>query len=219
MDYGVIFDMDGVLVDSTIISWNSFNQILKPRGVQFGSEQIRPYLGMSLRDIVNDWNKKYNFNLDFAEFTKQSWEIQLKLLEDVKVDRGLVGLLEELRKMKVPMGVGTSSQGFRADKILDILGIKKYFASVVTANDVVEHKPNPHLFLEVARRINRAPKRCVVIEDALNGVTSAKRAGMKVVGYLTEHNGGESIAGADMQVSSFDELCFYNLANLIERNY
>jgi len=219
MDYGVIFDMDGVLVDSTMISWDSFNQVLKPRGVQFGREEIKPYLGMSLRDIVADLNSKYGWNLDFAEFTQASWAIQLELFKKSKADEGLVKLLKELKAMSVPMAVGTSSQRFRADKVLELLGITDYFSSVVTANDVTEHKPNPHLFLEAARRINRAPNRCVVIEDATNGIEAAKRAGMKVVGYLNKYNGAESIAQADVRIDSFENLCFYGLANLIEGAY
>ncbi len=212
MKYAAIFDMDGVLVDSNKAIWDSHNEVLKTYGVRLSDEEIRQYLGKSLRDDIKAWNEKYGLNLDLKTHSEASWKIQLRILKDMKADPGLVSLLEDLKLHGIPMGVGTSSQGFRAEKILDLLKIRNYFSAVVSANDVNLHKPNPDLFLEVARRLKVDPKKCVVFEDAASGIEAAKRGGMKAIGYLREHNGESELRYADLVIRKFSEVSYDTIA-------
>lgn len=214
MTYAVIFDMDGVLVDSHRAIWDSHNEVLGKYGVHLSEEDIRRYSGMSLRDDIIDWNKRFGLKLDLAIHSKESWEYQLKILQGMKGDTELVGLLEDLRSHRIPMGVGTSSQKFRTEKILDILRFKPYFPTIVTANDVTLHKPNPDLFLEVAKRLKIESTKCVVVEDAANGIEAAKRGGMKTIGYLNGHNDIDELRGSDLIIRSFSEISFDKIRKL-----
>jgi HAD superfamily hydrolase (TIGR01509 family) len=215
--YAVIFDMDGVLVDSHDLIWKSHNEVLGKQGIHLTEQDIKRYLGKSLRDDVEDWKTRYGYNSDLETHTKASWEIQVKLLEQMKADKGLIALLEELKAKGIPLGVGTSSQRFKAEKILELLGIEKYFPVLVTANDVHLHKPNPDLFLEVARRLEIHPRNCVVIEDAGNGIEAAKRAGMITVGYINGKNGYEEVKEADKVIKDFSELSHKTLQGLFKK--
>ena len=218
MEFAVIFDMDGVFVDSHKAIWDSHNEVLGYYGAHLSDEDIKQYLGKSLRDDIVAWNKKYGLNLDLETHTKASWEIQLRILGEMKPDSGLVALLEDLKSHNILMGVGTSSQRFRAEKILEILNIRDYFSTVVSANDVELHKPNPELFLEVAKRLRVGPRRCVVIEDAQSGIESAIRGMMYAIGYSNGHNDYEELMGSDLVISNFSQVSYERIRRMVYDN-
>jgi len=204
-EFAVIWDMDGVLVDSTKNIWDSFNKLLKPHGIQFSDEDIKKYLGRSLRDQIASWKERWDINLEVEKFSKEAGEAELEVMEK-KADKNLLKLLNELKKNKVPMGVGTSSLRWRAEKILDLLEIKDYFSVLVTAEDVTNHKPNPDIFLKVGEKLGVKPENCVVIEDAASGIEAAKRGNMKAIGYLTKYHKKSELEKADLVIENFSDI-------------
>lgn len=203
--FAVIFDMDGVLIDSTKYIWESFNVLVEPTGVHFDETAIKKYLGNSLRDQIAMWREDYGIDVgDEKEFSIRAHEIATKLMnENPKANEDLLVLLKELKEKNIPMGVGTSSTRDRAHSMLSVANIDKYFTSVVTSEDVTEHKPNPHIFLEVVKQLGVDPKNCVVIEDATTGIQAAKNGNMKSIGFLTEWNSKEELCEADKVIDSF----------------
>lgn len=218
--FAVIFDMDGVLVDSTKYIWESFNTLVAPMNVHFDDAAIRKYLGHSLRDQIAMWKTDYGIDMgDANEFSLKAHPIALQLQSsESKPNYDLLQLLKNLKERGVPMGVGTSSTRARAESMLSAAGISHYFSSLVTAEDVTEHKPNPHIFLEVARQLFVPANNCVVIEDAATGITAAKRGDMKAIGFLTEWNSKEELFEADKTISGFDELSYETLQYMFSRN-
>jgi HAD superfamily hydrolase (TIGR01549 family) len=213
--YAAIFDMDGVLIDSYNMSWDSFKEILRSHRVKLTDEEIkRDCLGKSLRDNILLWNNRYGLKLELKQVTEESWIMQLKALEKISPDNSLVRLLDDLKTNNTPLAVGTSSQRFRAEKILQSLRLEDYFSGVACAEDVSRHKPSPDIFLESARRINMPPKRCVVFEDAASGIEAARRAGMKSIGYKTYHNTDSDVRNADLAITNFSELNHLAIASL-----
>ncbi len=212
----VIFDMDGVLIDSTKYIWESFNQMVQPFGVHFDVAAIKKYLGTSLRDAIALWKEDYGIDVgEPSEFSPKSHSIAMKLMEEnAAPNPGVLQLLQDLRKNEVPLGIGTSSYAWRAEELLSMVGIRDYFDVLVTADDVSEHKPNPHVFLEAARQLGVAPAHCVVIEDAASGIQAAQNASMKSIGYLTEWNDANELRAADRTIRSFDELSYDVLARI-----
>jgi HAD superfamily hydrolase (TIGR01509 family) len=211
--FAVIFDMDGVLVDSTEIIWASHNEVLGRYGVHLTDADIRQYQGKSLRDGIEGWNKKYGLSLDLKTHTEASWPIQLRMIEKMHPDPGLLTLLDDLKSYDVKMGVGTSSQKFRAEKILELLKLRDYFTVLVTANDVQRHKPNPDVYLEVANKLDIAPERCVVFEDAYNGIEAAKRGNMKTIGYSKY---ADEMKNADLIINSFSDISYERISRLFD---
>lgn len=214
MKFAVIFDMDGVLVDSNDAIWSSHNEILGQHGVHFSIEENKQYLGKSLSDNIEDWNKKYGLSLELKSHTQDSWAIQLKMLEKMKANPNLVAFLDDLKSHNVAMGIGTSSQKFRAEKILEILKLKDYFTVLVTANDVQKHKPHPDLFLEAANRLGISPERCAVFEDAYSGIEAAKRGNMKTIGCLTKYNDLNELRNADLAIKNFLEVSYKKVSKM-----
>jgi len=213
MGYAVIFDMDGVLLDSHKMIWDSVNAVLEKKGVHLNEEEINLYVGKSFKDDIAAWNSIYGLSLELKSFTDEVWALELEYLKKMQPDKGLVAMLDDLKSHNVPMAVGTSSQRFRVDIILDYLGLQNYFSAVVSANDVTKHKPEPDLFLTAASRLSMPPEKCIVIEDAASGIEAAKRGKMKSVGYENGHNDGE-VKKADLVVRNFSQVSYNSLSNL-----
>lgn len=214
MEFAVIFDMDGVLVNSHDVIWASHNELLGKHGVHLSDEDIKLYLGKSLRDDIEEWNRKYNLSLDLKSHSEDSWAIQAEVFKKMSADSKLVALLDKLTLHNVKIGVGTSSQEGRAKKILEYLKLSYYFPVIVTANDVQNHKPCPDIFLEAAKKMRIAPERCVVFEDAYSGIEAAKRGNMKAIGYLTGHNCLDELRNADLVIRSFEEVSYEKIAKM-----
>lgn len=211
----VIFDLDGVLIDSPKYIWQSFNELLKDK-VTFTDDDIRLYLASSLRENVKSWRERFGIEIDDLEaFSRQAGKIQFELMKGVKPNQSLVRLLKELQASGIKIGVGTSSMTWRAEKILDLLSIRHYFSALVTANDVEHHKPHPEVFLTVAEKLEANPGRCVVIEDAINGIQAAHNGGMKAIGLVTEYHSAEELHEADRVINGFSELNVKKLQDLI----
>ena len=205
MEFGAIFDMDGVLVDSHDIIWACHNKALAPLGVQLSEADIKRYTGRSFRDLTSGLNEQYGLTLNSTSLAQASWALQRSMLEKIEADSALVALLTELKAHNVPMGVGTSSQRFRVEQIVGILNLNPYFPVLVTADDVQKHKPHPDVFLEVARRIGMAPERCVVFEDAVNGVISARNSRAYCIAVANSFSEKE-LKYADLVVNSLKDI-------------
>jgi len=203
----IIFDMDGVLIDSVRYNFESFNQLLKKYGVNLLEGEIKKFIGMSIRDKLNLWKKEYNIKeeIDPIEFSKQAFRISLKLMKkELKPNKKILNLIDSAKKQNIKIAVATSSTKERAEKILELLKVKDKLDLLITAEDVEKHKPDPQIFLETAKELNVKPKDCAVFEDAINGIRAAKRAGMKSIAILTEFTSKKD---------------FKNLANLIIKDF
>ncbi len=212
----VIFDMDGVLVDSVSCNIESFRVLLKEYGVDYSVDKHKELIGNSLKDQIAFWKREYNIDeaIDEQEFSRKAFEIQKQLMKYCKIDPGLLVLLNNLKAKKLLMGIGTSSTKSRAETILKSLEIYKYFSTLITAEDVKEYKPNPAIFLSVAKKLKVQPGECVVIEDASSGIEAAKRAGMKTIGLINQFQTREDLRNADLLINSFKELNIDKILNL-----
>ena len=203
----IIFDMDGVLIDSIGPIWESFDRVLKDGNVQFSDDYIKKNLARSLRDNLQAWKTEFGIkDYDLMEFSKKAGEIQFELMKKEKVNSELLALLQESKQNNIICGVATSSLRWRAEKILDLLDIKPFFQALVTADDIKNHKPAPDTFLEAAKKLNIRPEECVVIEDAGNGIDAAKNANMKTIALLTKYHSLDELKHADLVIKDFSEL-------------
>ena len=125
--------------------------------------------------------------------------------------------LERLEKAGVPCGIGSSTEAKNVELGLGMLGLGKFFRTAVTAEHVQKGKPAPDVFLEVAKRLEADPSRCVVFEDAPAGVEAGRSAGMRVVGVTTTHPGGH-LEQVDREVRQLDELEVEDFASWFSRS-
>jgi len=214
----MIFDMDGVLIDTLDAITDSFNEVLKRYGAELTPEQRKNGLGRSLRDQMEIWKKEYNFEIDIdhVAFSNEAFKVELDILKkNLKENKALINLLNDAKKKGIKLGVATSSNPKRAMELLNLTDLKKYFEVIITAKDVSNHKPHPEIFLTAAKKLNVSPENCVVFEDALSGVKAAKGGNMKVIAILTNLNSAKDFEGlADLTINDFSEISISSLNNL-----
>ncbi len=214
MEFATIFDMDGVLVDTTKIINDSINFVLKRYELFLDDEDSKNLLGKSINDSIEYWNGKYNLSIEQESFRKYLWAEQSGHLRKIGPSRNLVDFLVDLDNHNVIKSIGTSSTRKRAKKILNWTGLRKYFPILVGAEDVPNHKPSPDIFLEAAKRMNFPPERCIVFEDAYSGIQAAKSGNMKTVGYSNGNNSITDIKDADFVIKDFSQLNYDRLYDI-----
>jgi len=200
----IIFDMDGVLIDSIKVIWDSFSEVL---GINFSDDYIKQNLATSLRDNLKKWETDFGIkDYDLMEFSKEAGDIQLNIFKKQKINPNLLKLLNKLKEKGIKCAIATSSVRWRTEEILKILNITNFFEVVVTSEDVVKHKPNPDVFLKASELLEIKPENCVVIEDARNGIEGAKNANMKAIGLITNYNSAEELKHADLVIYNLSEI-------------
>ncbi|MFB3922828.1 MAG: HAD family hydrolase [Terriglobia bacterium] len=217
-----IFDMDGVLVDSNPYHLQKWEDLLKEHNIPFNPEDLpKQILG-----IRNDTAFRHFFGekLTKPQRRQLSEELEARFRSvfspHAKPLPGLTALIAECHAAGIPMAVASSAMSKNVEFIVDALGFRRYFAHLVTGDEVTHPKPDPEIYLKAAQHLGLQPSRCVAFEDSFVGVEAAKRAGMKCVGIASTFPLEELRAQthADLLVRSFEELNLDKLRQLFADN-
>lgn len=178
----VIFDCDGTLVDSMSVHFDAWCEALAIHGAGgvFKEDVFFAMGGRPTKDIVVELNDEYDLRLDPVAVAQAKRECFLKRLHQVTLIDEVAEFAQSLRG-KLPMAIATGGSRMVIEKTLQTLGISDWFDEVVTADDVINGKPAPDIFLKAAKLLGVDPARCLVLEDAPAGITAARLAGMQVV--------------------------------------
>jgi HAD superfamily hydrolase (TIGR01509 family) len=187
----IIFDCDGVLIDSEVISAEVLIALARPLGLTLTVPYIRDhFVGRSFPTVARTIRTAFGLALPEDFEARYRAELLARFAAEVKVTPGLIPMLDRLR---VRACVATSSSPARVARSLAVVGLTARFGpDVFTASEVLRGKPAPDLFLHAADRMGVAPARCLVIEDSRPGVAAAQAAGMAVLLYTGgSHMGGQ----------------------------
>ncbi len=195
---GVIFDMDGVLVDSEPFIIEASRQMFAEHGVKVRPEDFHPFTGMGENRFLGGVAEKYSFPLVIERDKKRTYDIYLEIIKGrLEPLPGVREFIARCRRLGKRMAVASSADRRKVSGNLAQIGIAaQSFDAVVTGEDVANKKPAPDIFLLAAERIRIDPKECLVIEDAPSGVQAAKAAGSKCLGILSSFS-AEQLTGAD----------------------
>jgi mannitol-1-/sugar-/sorbitol-6-/2-deoxyglucose-6-phosphatase len=177
----VIFDLDGVLADSEPW-WNQIDaQLLAEYGVNYHGEYHQNVLGVSYRLAVDFYRNAFRICAPVEELMRRRGEIATEFFANrIGLFPSVKATLEQLRDMKLRLAVATSSVAASARPFLERTEIRSFFDVIVTGDEVQRGKPHPDIYLRAADKLGIVPEACLVIEDALSGVTAAKAAKMRV---------------------------------------
>lgn len=182
----VMFDMDGVLLDSERGAFNRFRESLLEIGIREDLEELlKKYVGIPTRKIAEEILERHKSMVSVDQFLAlhHGRGSYYEMCSDLKPMEGLVDFLEFLKEKGIPMAVVSSTSSRNVLITLDRLNILKYFGAVVCGDAVKQGKPSPEPYLKAAEYLQAAPDECLVIEDSKSGVESAVRAGMYVIAY------------------------------------
>ena len=215
--YGVIWDLDGVLIESSQQHLESWISVLPRFDLTMSRELHEQTFGMNNREILTIMLGEP----PEADFLRRvSWEKESAFREIIKGTveplAGAVELLEQLYSAKVWQAIASSAPEENIHVVVEELKIGGYFQALVSGQDLPA-KPNPAVYLEAARQIELGPEACVVVEDAIVGVRGAKKAGMRAVGVTTMH-AAEALQDADLVVESLLDLSVNEIVHLLRND-
>jgi HAD superfamily hydrolase (TIGR01509 family) len=206
----VIFDLDGVLVDSGAHHRQAWARLLAEIGVTPPPGFWRRTIGRPSAEAVPLLIGEAVAPAEARRLANRKHAHYLALAGNgVPAVAGVVAFVESLRRDGVPLAVATSARRSDARGLLGSLGLLERFDAIVAAEDVARGKPDPEVYLLAASRLGARPGGCLVFEDALVGVQAARGAGMRVIGVATSYEPADLVAaGADRAITSFEDLAW-----------
>jgi HAD superfamily hydrolase (TIGR01509 family) len=208
-EFAVIFDMDGVIVDSEKVYLEIERQMYRDLGIPVSPEEHRLFIGAAERSMWQYMKDKYRMDSETELLVMEErarFMSQLDQPGNVPLMPGLRKLLEVLAHDDIPALVASSSSREIIEKVLRINNIRHFFKDITGGDDVTHSKPAPEIFLESASKAGIAADRCLVIEDSENGIRAARSAGMKVIALLGHANGDLDLSEASRVIHALDEL-------------
>lgn len=214
---GVIFDVDGVLVDSYRAHLQSWQMLAQEHSRQFTEPQFAATFGRTSREIISaDWPDLATSPQAIEQLDDRKEELYRQIIaQDFPAMDGAVELIDQLHAAGICLGVGSSGPPPNVELVLQNLARKPRFSGIVTGQDVTHGKPNPQVFLIAAQRMNLPPQACVVIEDAAAGIEAAHRAGMKCIALHSPGRDGIKLVAADLIVTTLRQISPEIIARLV----
>ena len=213
----VIFDFDGIVLDSETPEYESHRRIYERCGVTLTVDEWCGVIGTWSEGHDEQWFRRLEAQAPGAPPRDEYFAERKRIFEEVVPAapmRGVLDLLMLLNEAGVPTAIASSAPARWVVGAVERLGIRPLFRAVVTGDEVARRKPSPDVYLEAARRIGVDPARSIAIEDSGPGITAARAAGMKAIAiphWLTERH---DLSGADLTVTHAGELTLARLVTL-----
>lgn len=207
----IIFDMDGVLINTEPLHFSIWQQICKEHGFDLEYEKYKGCIGSTLRFLMDLLHENYGVSFyDDPAVLKRFKELKGDYLgkNGVPPVEGVPEVVAELHRRGYVLAVASSSSQDYIDFSTRELGISRYFDLLFSGERVARPKPAPDIFLEVAKQLGFSPEECLVVEDSCNGSKAAKAAGMSCMGFPNPDSGDQDLSAADK--------IFYPFSRLIE---
>ena len=203
----VIFDMDGVLVDSNRAHYQSWVEVAAEKGLAYGEAEFQKTLGRTSRELIAQLWGDILSEAEIAELDLRKEAVFRRIVDaDYPAMPGSIELLDTLDAAGFRIALGSSAPAENVEQALQRMQLRGRLQAIVSGSEVTRGKPDPEIFLTAADRLGVAPNRCVVVEDAVAGIAAAAAAGMACVGMASTGHTHESLAAADLIVDSLAEL-------------
>jgi len=217
MIHTVIFDMDGVIIDTEPIHHAAFYKLFDELAIQVSAAEYASFLGSSTRNMMQQLKERYQLPQDTEALVLRKRVLFNEIFDtDPSLDLlpGVRPLLDAIRQAGLGMVLASSASKATIKRVFDRFGLAPYFAHVVSGEDFERSKPDPAIFLHAAELAGTPVAECVVIEDSSNGMAAAKAAGIYCIGYASPHSEGQDLQLADKVIHDFSELSAAKIAAL-----
>jgi HAD superfamily hydrolase (TIGR01509 family) len=213
----VIFDMDGVIVDTEPVHHYAYNQHFKQLNIDVSPEMYATFTGNSTKNIFERLKVQFNLSDDvptLVETKRNLFNEAFDSKEDLYLLDGVEDLIKDLHQNGMQLVLASSSATVTINKIFNRFGLHQYFTHIVSGEDFPKSKPHPAIFKQAAFLAKTPVENCIVIEDSTNGILAAKSAGIYCIGYDSFHSKMQDYSMADRVISNFDELSFETIQTI-----
>jgi beta-phosphoglucomutase family hydrolase len=212
----VIWDMDGVIADTAPYHFRAWREVFRRRGARYTEDDFRRNFGKRNDAIIRNVLGSEISSGEIEAIAAEKEEFfRHRAGSRIKPLPGAIELMQALEEHSFSQAMGSSAPLENIELVTRELGIVGFFRVIVSGREVTEGKPNPQVFLLAAQRMGVKPQDCVVIEDALAGVSAAKRAGMPCIA-VTNTSPRTELTGADLIVDTLEEVTVAKLAGLLQ---
>lgn len=202
----ILFDMDGVLVDSEPLHFEAHRRALEKHGINITEEDyIQNGVSGGQRSFYEVMQIKYHKTVDVGEIKKEKKEIYGNLIGEIELFDGVKEILEDLSG-KYRMAIVSTTHLEYIYKTLEHVGIRNYFETFSSAKELERGKPFPDVYLDALKKLNLNADECIAIEDSKNGVEAAKNAGIKCIAIPNKFTEKQDLSRADVKISEVIEL-------------
>jgi HAD superfamily hydrolase (TIGR01509 family) len=213
----VIFDMDGVIVDTEPVHHFAYRQHFCQLGIEVTDDMYAGFTGGSTKNIYDKLKAHFNLSQDTQELVEAKRSLfndAFDNKEDLFLIDGVETLIRDLFGNGMQLILASSSARVTIERIFKRFGLHRYFSHIVSGEDFPKSKPDPAIFNEAVRLSGQAKENCIVIEDSTNGVKAAKAAGIFTVGYVSANSKLQDLSQADLVIRHFSELDFQKVKKL-----
>jgi HAD superfamily hydrolase (TIGR01509 family) len=204
----IIFDMDGVIIDSEPIHQKLEFEMFNDLGLHISDEEHKDYVGTSSVDMWTLISQRHTLKKTPQELLIYGREKYWGALDERRVPlvQGAASLIAKLYQNNYIIQVASSATRPTVDRVLAHFSLGPFFICRIGGNEVSFSKPDPEIFLKAASQSSSQPQHCLVIEDSANGVKAAKAAGMYCIGYANPGTGKQDLSQADLVVTSLGDI-------------
>jgi beta-phosphoglucomutase len=215
---GILFDLDGVIVDTAVFHYAAWRRMANELGFDIDEEFNETLKGISRMDSIDRILKKGGLELTQERILelaakKNNWYLEsVDQMTKANILPGIDSLITQLKDLGLGVALGSASKN--APRILERIGLIKEFDALVDGNSVKKSKPDPEVFIKGAKALGLKNEECLVVEDAFAGIEAAHAAGMKAIGIGTKEN----LPNADYILESFEGIAIKELLEKLSKN-
>ncbi|NUY79761.1 HAD family hydrolase [Flavobacterium sp. MAH-1] len=207
----VIFDMDGVIVDTEPVHHYAYHEHFKQLNIEVTPELYWSFTGNSTKNVYEKLKQIFGIDTDIYDLIQVKRALfndAFDTKQDLYLLEGVEDLIKNLNVNGMQLILASSAAKVTIDRVFRRFGLYQYFSHIVSGEDFPKSKPDPAIFVEAWRLSGHEKSECIVIEDSTNGVKAAKGAGLFCIGYVSENSKSQDLAEADLVVEHFDQLDF-----------
>jgi HAD superfamily hydrolase (TIGR01509 family) len=213
----VIFDMDGVIVDTEPVHHYAYFKLFKELGIEVSDEIYTSFTGNSTRNTFQKLKRLFPIDAEVEDLIQRKRALfndAFDTKKDLFLLEGVEKLIIDLHVNGMELILASSASKVTIDRVFKRFGLTAYFSHRVSGEDFPNSKPHPAIFEHAASLSVASKENCVVIEDSTNGILAAKAAGIYCVGYVSKNSKQQDLSKADCVIQHFDELNFEKMATL-----
>lgn len=205
---GIVFDMDGVIIDSEPIHLKCDKGALEAFGVKVTDQEMEEFVGVANPEMWTTLIERHQLNTTVEKIVAVQDQLKAQHFnkDNITVMPGLEELLDLLEEKGYRIGLASSSPRYFIEMVLENLNVKERFDGVLSGEEVEKGKPAPDVYLKAAEVIGVDPEKCMAVEDATAGVRAAKSAGMYTIGFQNPNSGNQDLSEADLIVTRHREI-------------
>jgi HAD superfamily hydrolase (TIGR01509 family) len=213
----VLFDMDGVIVDTEPLHRKAYFLMFKDMGIDVTEAMYTSYTGQSTINICKQLVSYYNLDATpqtLVAIKRKHFKYLFENDNSLQLLDGVLALIKNYYNNGLTLVLASSASMPNINRIFERFDLDQYFVAKLSGADLKQSKPHPEIFIKAAQASGQPKKHCMVIEDSSNGIKAANDAGIFVVGYDSAHSTDQDYSKADKVVSSFSQIHYHSVAEL-----